>query len=96
MATKPAINTPRQRVISTRGPARPSSAGRSVIELIIVTSTVTDAPTARPDSEARPISRIPSNDMTTVIPANTTERPAVSIARIVAWRGVSPLCRPSR
>ena len=87
---------PRQRVTSTRRCAKPSSAGSSVTEAIIVTSTVTAAPVARPLMKPRPMMNMPSSEMTTVNPANTTARPAVSSATTVDCSGPSPALSPSR
>ncbi len=75
---------PRHRVTSIRGPAKPSSAGNSVIDEIIVTATVVAAPMPSPEMNSRPINNMPSSETTTVTPANTTARPAVSIALTVA------------
>ena len=43
-----------------------------------------------------PITNSPSTAMMTVVPANSTARPAVSIAATTASLGVQPVCRPSR
>ena len=56
----------------------------------MVASTVTDTPIPMPPSHPRPTSSRPSIEMTTVAPANTTARPAVSIALTVAARGEWP------
>ena len=96
IARKPAAAMPRQRVTSTRCWAKPSSAGSSVIDASIVTATVLAAPMPSPDTNARPINNMPSNDTTTVMPANTTARPAVSIAVNVASSKLCPACRFSR
>ena len=78
--TSPAATRPRQRVVSTRVPAYPSSAGSSVNEAIIVTVTTVAAPTPNPETNATPINNMPSSEITTVIPAKVTARPEVSIA----------------
>ena len=83
-ATRPAAMTPRQRVTSTRSPTKPSSAGSSVTEAIIVKSTVIDAPTAMPFMKLTPMINMPRSEITTVVPANNTARPAVSTASAVA------------
>ena len=88
--------SPRQRVTSTRSPARPSSAGSSVIEVIMVTSTVTATPIPMPVTQPIPMISSPRSDTTTVTPAKSTARPAVSIAATVASRGERPAWRPSR
>ena len=62
-------------------PTNPRSAGSSVIEASIVVSTPIEMPTARPRIMARPMMNRPSTAMITVQPANSTARPAVSIAR---------------
>ena len=77
-------------------PAKPSRAGSSVSEAIIVTSTASDAVKANPFSEGRPTSRMPSIETITMRPANTTARPAVAIALNVARRGSWPSARPLR
>ncbi len=79
-ATKPEAVRPRQRVCSILLPAKPSRAGRSVTDASTVTATVTAAVMPRPPTNPTPISSMPSKEMATVAPANTTERPAVSIA----------------
>ena len=79
-----------------RSPAKPRNAGRSVTEATIVTSTVTAAPVARPLMKARPMMNIPSREITTVNPANTTARPAVSSATTAASSGSCPARSPSR
>ena len=95
-ASSPAEMRPRQRVISMRAPANPSSAGRRVTDATMVQATVIEAPMPRPDTNESPMSSIPSSETTTVRPAKITERPAVSIARIVARSGVRPPRSPSR
>ena len=69
-------------------PAKPSSAGSSVIDAIIVTATTIggadgEAATRTPTS----MTSMPSSEMTTVVPANRTARPAVSMATAVALLG---------
>ena len=61
-------------------PANPSSAGSSVSAASITASTVTTAEKATPGTYGWFIVSMPSSEMTTVIPANTTDRPAVAIA----------------
>lgn len=87
---------PRQRVTSIRCPAKPSNAGNRVIDAIIVIATVVAAPIPRPEMNSRPINNMPSNEITTVTPANTTARPAVSIALTVASSNDWPFFRFSR
>ncbi len=96
IATNPAAMMPRQREISTLRCAKPSSAGSNVTEAIIVMSTVIAAPVARPLMNDRPMMNMPSSEITTVKPAKTTARPAVSSATTVDCSGSSPAFRPSR
>ena len=77
-------------------PANPRTAGRSVIEASIVTNTAAAPPTAIPWTKSNPISRMPRNDTTTTIPANTTARPDVVMASAVASSGSSPSRSPAR
>ncbi len=79
-ATKPAAMRPRQRVSSIRLPAKPTSAGSSVSDAATVTATTDAAPIARPVTKVTPMRSMPSSEMTTVVPANSTDRPAVSRA----------------
>ena len=95
-ATRPAAIRPRQRVTSTRSPAKPSSAGSSVSEATSVIATTTAMPMARPETKLSCMISMPSSEMTTVVPANTTARPAVSIAISVESSMLWPLCRFSR
>ena len=55
-----------------------------------VTATVTAAAMPRPDTKLNPMSNMPISDTTTVMPAKTTARPAVSIAPTVASSGEKP------
>ena len=87
-AASPAAIRPRQRVSSTRSPAKPSSAGSSVTDATIVTATTEAAPMANPVTKLTPMINMPISEMTTVVPANTTARPAVSMAIDVASRTV--------
>ena len=87
---------PRQRVTSMRSLASPSRAGRSVIEATMVTATTVAAPIPRPLTNESPISSIPSSEMTTVVPANSTARPAVLMAVAVASSELRPRWTPSR
>ena len=70
----------------TRRPNAPSRAGRSVSEPTIVNSTASAAAIAGPLRNEMPSSTMPSSATTTVEPANSTERPAVSMAVRVAAR----------
>ncbi len=71
-------------------PANPSSAGSRVSAANITASTVTTAEKATPGTYGWFIVSMPSKEMTTVIPANTTDRPAVAIATDTAPLGVAP------
>ncbi len=71
---------PRQRVISTRWPAKPSSAGSRVRDATTVTATTVAAPTARPPTKLTCMVSMPIREITTVVPAKVTARPAVSRA----------------
>jgi hypothetical protein len=71
-------------------------AGSSVSEAAMVMATTTAAPTARPVTKLMPITSIPSSEMTTVVPAKVTARPAVSMATSVARATSMPVWRFSR
>ena len=75
---------------SIERPTKPRSAGTSVIDASMTTATVTDAPMARPITKSTPMMNRPSREMTTVVPANSTARPAVSMERTVAACGSIP------
>ena len=81
---------------SILSPANPSRAGSKVSEAATVMATTRAAPSARPDTKVMPISSMPSSEMTTVVPANSTERPAVSCAIATDSRTVWPPCSCSR
>ncbi len=81
---------------SIRLPTMLSSAGSSVTEANIVNSTASAAPVATARITARFMKYMPSTAMTTVIPANSTERPAVFRLRSTACSGSSPSCRLCR
>ena len=83
MATRAAMIRPRRGVTSTRSPAKPSSAGSSVNDAMSVMATTTAAPIARPDTKLSCMMSMPISEMTTVVPAKSTERPAVSMATSV-------------
>jgi hypothetical protein len=63
------------------------TAGSRVIAASIVMRTPSEIPTARPCTAGTLISSIPRTAMTTVEPAKTTERPAVSAASATALSG---------
>ena len=67
-----------------------------MIDASITTATVTEVPTAMPFTKSTPMRNRPSSEMTTVQPANTTARPAVSMARTTACSGSKPSARPWR
>ena len=62
----------------------------------MVMATTAAAPTPRPPTKAMPISSMPSSEMTTVVPANSTARPAVSRAVTTEVSGSRPSWRPWR
>ena len=68
-------------------------AGSSVSDAATVTRTASTTVNANPFMAGWPISRMPSIETTTVIPANRTARPAVAIAVEVARRGSCPAAR---
>ena len=74
-------------------PAKPRMAGSSVIVAAITTRTASTTVKANPFMAGWPMRRIPSMEMTTVMPAKRTERPAVDIAVCVAPRGSWPPAR---
>ena len=69
-------------------PAKPRMAGSSVTDAAMTTSTASTTVKANPFMAGCPISRMPSIEMTTVRPANSTARPAVAIAVRVARSGI--------
>ncbi len=82
--------------LPSRVPVKPSSAGSSVSDPSTVIATVAAAATATPFiSDWRSTSR-PIIPITTVVPATSTDRPAVRIAMAVASSDVRPARRPSR
>ncbi len=82
--------------LSTFVPTKPSSAGSSVNEDSIVSSTVTVAETATPYRNDKPSANCPSNAMHTVRPAKKTARPAVLTANDAACSGDWPALRALR
>ena len=77
-------------------PANPSTAGRRVTAASITNRTASDAPTASPRMNDTPMRNRPSNEITTVPPANSTARPLVSIECTTACSGSKPSCSASR
>ena len=65
-------------------------------EATTVAATVKDAVMPRPLMKPIPMSNMPRSEITTVVPANTTERPAVSMATTTDSRTVWPRCSCSR
>ena len=96
MATSAAMIRPRSRVTSTRSPAKPRRAGRRVSDATIVIATTVAAPMASPEMKVSCMTSMPISEMTTVVPAKSTARPAVFIAMSVEASMVWPLWRFSR
>ncbi len=80
----------------TRLPTYASNAGSIVRLASMVSSTASADATASPSRKLRPSTTMPSSAMITVVPANSTARPAVSIATIVAGATSAPDRRLSR
>jgi hypothetical protein len=87
---------PRCRRLSTRRPKTPSSAGSSVSAASTVQATVSAQAIASPLRKLKPRTRMPSMQTQTVLPANRTARPEVSIAVTAASCGLRPAFRPRR
>ncbi len=85
-----------QVVLSIRVPTQPSSAGSRVSEAAIIIATASAEAMATPCTNASPMSRSPSNAMITVMPANITARPLVSIAATTESSTLAPRLRFSR
>ncbi len=81
---------------SIRVPTKPSSAGNSVTAEIMTMSTARMVTSAAPRIVDRPMPKRPSRLTTTVDPATSTARPAVSAIAITAPRGARPRARYSR
>jgi hypothetical protein len=79
-----------------RVPTQPRRAGSSVSVARTISSTPTAEPTAMPVTKLRPMSVRPSSEMTTVMPANTTARPLVSIDSVTASSTDAPAWIASR
>ena len=95
-AGAPEASRRRCRRLSTRIPKTPSSAGSRVTAASTVKTTVSAEATARPFRKLTPRTKMPSRAMHTVLPANSTARPELSMALTAACSGVSPDCRPRR
>ena len=77
-------------------PTNPSMAGKSVMDAIMVTNTAAAAPTAIPWTNWKPMRSRPRSEITTMVPAKITARPAVVSATIVDSRGSRPSWSPCR
>ena len=103
---KPTIPTPMPNITSvgmsgaftalTRSPMMPTIAGRSVRLVNTATNTTRMDPTPNAWNTRSGMSSMPSNAKTTVIPLNTTARPAVAHALLTASASDSPFARSSR
>ena len=82
--------------LPSRVPVKPSSAGSRVSEPSTVIATVAAAATATPFSSCWRSTSRPSMPIATVVPAVSTERPAVRIAVTAAASGSSPERSASR
>ena len=83
-------------VLSIRVPTQPSSAGSSVSEARIISSTPSAEATATPWTKLSPMRNRPSSEMITVMPANSTARPLVSIDLDDGLLDVEAEAKPSR
>ena len=90
VVSSPARTARRSRRRGTRPPTAPNSAGSSVSAAITVNATTTAAATATPYRKLTPSANIPSIAITTIIPANSTARPEVSIASTTASSRLTP------
>ena len=81
-----------RRLRATRCPKRERTAGSSVSEAVIVTSTASAEAIASPYMKLTPVANMPSSAITTVVPASRIARPDVSIAAITD-RSTSPSAR---
>ena len=79
-----------------RVPTHPSNAGNRVSEARIIMATAIADAIATPWTKASPMSRSPSSAMMTVIPANITARPLVSIEATTESSTLAPRLRFSR
>ena len=75
-------------------PVKPSSAGTNVTDATIITSTVAAAPAPRPRMKSTPIRKSPQSEITTVAPAKSTARPAVSMASSTAALRTQTVVQP--
>ncbi len=87
---------PGSRSLSIPVPTLLSSAGSSVRAADIVSSTASEAASAGPWRKLTPIANSPSIATTTVAPAKSTARPAVSMATSTASLTSRPSRRPLR
>ena len=79
-----------------RLPTRANRAGSAVRAAVMVSSTAIADEIASPLRKVTPSTTMPSKASITVVPANSTARPAVSIAPTVASRTLLPSRRFSR
>ncbi len=83
-------------VWSIRRPTQPSNAGSSVSDDAITSRTPSALATATPCTKLSPIRNRPIRAMITVMPANRTARPLVSIDATIASSTGAPALRFSR
>ena len=74
-------------------PTKPSRAGRRVSAPAMTSRTARIDPTAKPSMDGCCTTNSPSREITTVLPAKSTARPAVAIATTAASRGSRPSVR---
>ena len=77
-------------------PEKPSKAGRRVSAARRTSNTATMQAVASPIMYACPMRKRPKREITTVLPAKSTDRPEVMMEAITASRGVRPSKRPCR
>ena len=96
MAKKPAAMRPRHRVSSIRSPAKPSEGGQQRERGDDRDGHHRGGAHGQALDEREPMSSMPSREITTVVPAKSTDRPAVSIATPIDSRTVCPAWSCSR
>ena len=84
------------RPFSTRSPSTESTAGTTVTEPIMATSTTVMAPTASAVNVWSPARNMPAMATITVTPEMSTARPEVAAAMWIASRWPTPRARSSR
>ncbi len=87
---------PGTRPPSTLVPAKPSTAGSSVMAMSTATATVAEAASPIWPRMGMPTTVSPASAMMTVSPANTTAEPAVPTAVAAASSGLAPLSSSER